>query len=281
LTYNIWGLPGWINGASPDRFGRIADELERLRPDIILLQEVWTRRAREVVPDGDWWVASTGPRFAFWGRNGLVLLSRFEMAGGEFRPFEAGLLPDSIMNKGALKVTLRLPGGDRVNVWNVHLQAGASPTGRAARARSRQIRQLLRWVKETDDGQVADIVGGDFNCTPGTANFRELEEEFGPALGTSAGEARPATYGWLSPRTGEAQTLDHVFVLERSSWRLRGARTGLAFDSPRVDRRLSDHRGVTAAFWLQASPQLAGASAASPGTGGSATAWARIPVAEP
>lgn len=281
LTYNVWGLPKWINGASQDRFARIADELERLRPDIILLQEVWTRRAEEALPHGDWWVASTGPRFALWGRNGLVLLSRFEMLGGEFRPFEAGLLPDSIMSKGALKVTLRLPGGERVNVWNVHLQAGESGTGRAARVRSRQIRELLQWVRTTDDHQVADVVGGDFNCAPGSDNFREIKETFGPALGAAAGEARPATYGWLASKTGEGRTLDHVFVLPRSGWRLREARAGLAFDAPRVDQRLSDHRAVTAQFWLRASPELAGVSAGGSGPGASTPVWARIPAVKP
>ncbi|MCP5521548.1 MAG: endonuclease/exonuclease/phosphatase family protein [Verrucomicrobiales bacterium] len=280
LTYNVWGLPKWINGASADRFGRIADELERLRPDIVLLQEVWTSRARDVLPDGDWWVASTERRFPFWGRNGLVLLSRFEMLGGEFRPFEAGLLPDSIMSKGALKTTLQLAGGDRVNVWNVHLQAGASATGRAARTRSRQIRELREWVHEAKDDQVADIVGGDFNCTPGSANFHELEDAFGPALGTATGETRRATYGWLDARPGEARALDHMFVLARPGWRLRGTHTGLAFDSPRLDQRLSDHRAVTAAFWLRPSPQLTEATAIGSGTGGSGAVFARIPATD-
>src|SRR5689334_4435144 len=39
LSYNIWGLPGWMTGARPGRYPQIARELERLNPDIILLQE--------------------------------------------------------------------------------------------------------------------------------------------------------------------------------------------------------------------------------------------------
>src|SRR5215472_3749584 len=42
VTYNIWGLPWWLNGKRPSRYTQIAQELERLDPDIILLQEAWT-----------------------------------------------------------------------------------------------------------------------------------------------------------------------------------------------------------------------------------------------
>src|SRR5262249_2429312 len=46
VTYNIWGLPSWMTGARHGRYRQIARELERLDPDIILLQEAWTANAR-------------------------------------------------------------------------------------------------------------------------------------------------------------------------------------------------------------------------------------------
>src|SRR5690348_6948823 len=42
VTYNIWGLPSWMTGARQGRYPRIARELKRLEPDLILLQEAWT-----------------------------------------------------------------------------------------------------------------------------------------------------------------------------------------------------------------------------------------------
>src|SRR5713101_1315808 len=47
VTYNIWGLPSWMTGAPKGRYPRIERELERLDPDIILLQEAWTAKARK------------------------------------------------------------------------------------------------------------------------------------------------------------------------------------------------------------------------------------------
>ena len=46
LTYNVWGLPAWISGASPARHARIAEELEQLGSDMVLLEEVWTSGGR-------------------------------------------------------------------------------------------------------------------------------------------------------------------------------------------------------------------------------------------
>src|SRR6266446_5045109 len=50
VTYNIWGLPSWMTGAPKGRYPKIERELERLDPDIILLQEAWTAKARKAAP---------------------------------------------------------------------------------------------------------------------------------------------------------------------------------------------------------------------------------------
>src|SRR5215831_11378692 len=55
VTYNIWGLPSWMTGARSGRYPRIARELERLDPDIILLQEAWTGKARKSAPGHRHW----------------------------------------------------------------------------------------------------------------------------------------------------------------------------------------------------------------------------------
>ena len=70
------------------------------------------------------------------------------------------------VTKGALKVTVELPGGERLNLSNVHLQdAGAQ------RIKQSQIDQLVGLVRTAGDRQVAEIMGGDFNCTPDSPGF--------------------------------------------------------------------------------------------------------------
>jgi hypothetical protein len=44
----------------------------------------------------------------------------------EFRAFRAEAWPDSLVNKGALKITVELGPSFRLNIWNVHLQAGSA-----------------------------------------------------------------------------------------------------------------------------------------------------------
>src|SRR5262245_44231652 len=172
-SFNIWGLPGWMNRASSSRYTRIARELESLHPDLILLQEVWTKRALRSAPTGPEWFTARGSGQAnFFQENGLLTISRHPILGGEFHPFHAAALPDYLVKKGALKVTIELPGGQRLNVWNVHLQAG-----NAQATRSRQIAELVTWVRAASDGQVADVVAGDFNCTPDSAQYQTLLEQ--------------------------------------------------------------------------------------------------------
>jgi len=93
VTYNIWGLPSWMTGARSGRYPRIARELERLDPDVILLQEAWTAKARKSAPAyGHWSIARPAWQHTFFQQSGLMTLSRFPIIGGQFYPFSrAGL----------------------------------------------------------------------------------------------------------------------------------------------------------------------------------------------
>ena len=144
VTYNIWGLPSWMTGARPGRYPRIARELERLDPDIILLQEVWTAKARKAAPDnGRWALARAAGQHSFFQQSGLVTLSKCPIVGGEFYPFSRAAFPDRFVNKGVLKVTIQLAEGQVLNVWNVHLQEGSS-----SEIRRSQVRELVSRVQD-------------------------------------------------------------------------------------------------------------------------------------
>lgn len=250
LTFNVWGLPAWINGASPNRYGRIARELEFLDPDVVLLQEVWTRRAVGVVPrQPTWSVATSTGQTAFFRRNGLMVMSRFPIVGGEFHPFRTAAFPDSLVRKGALKITLELPDARRINVWNAHLQAGDAPA-----VRRRQIDRLLQWVHSARDGQVADVVGGDFNCTPDSVEFETLTRELGPTVNQVSQSGHFPTYDGLSLRPEAARTLDYIFIRARSGVAPSCARPRVAFAAEDPAARLSDHLGLQVSVRLTPPP---------------------------
>ena len=246
VTYNIWGLPSWLTGARPGRYSQIAHELRRLAPDIILLQEAWTAKARKAAPcDGRWSIARGAGQHVFFQQNGLMTLSRFPIIGGTFYPFSHAAFPDKLVRKGALKVTLGLPDGQVLNVWNVHLQEGGPP-----KVRQSQIGELIAHVHEAEDGQIADLVGGDFNCTPETLFYRELETALGPSVQTLGGIRPFVTWDGLSSKSGAGQTLDYIFVRAHVTLEKMDAVPQVAFHTRNPQDRLSDHFGLEAVVRL-------------------------------
>jgi endonuclease/exonuclease/phosphatase family metal-dependent hydrolase len=253
VTYNIWGLPSWLTGAPRGRYPQIARELERLDPDIILLQEAWTAKARKAVPaHGRWSIARPAGQHMLFQQSGLVTLSRFPIIGGEFYPFSRAAFPDRFVNKGVLKVTVQLSGGRVLNIWNVHMQDGNWPE-----IRRTQVRELVSRVQEAQDGQIADLVGGDFNCTPESPSGRELMRSLGPNVQQLDGGDPFVTWDGLSSKPGVGQTIDYIFVCGRATFQNLQAVPHVAFTAPSMAQRLSDHLGIEAEVNLTPAPSTA------------------------
>jgi endonuclease/exonuclease/phosphatase family metal-dependent hydrolase len=253
VTYNIWGLPAWINGADSARYASIAAELESHAPHFILLQEVWSTSAHEAIPAGnEWSTASNSNQKLLFHRSGLVSLSRFPIVDTAFHAFQAGAWPDALVNKGALKITVELSPALRVNVWNVHLQAGS-----AARVRSRQIVELADWVRRAEDGQAADLIAGDFNCTPDSERYAQLTKLLGVDSSQLGSQPHFVTYDGCRSATTEARTLDYVFVRMREPQIACAATVAPALDTPRPEDRLSDHLAVQVDFRFELTTLMA------------------------
>ena len=246
VTYNIWGLPSWMTGAPSGRYRQIARELERLNADLILLQEAWTAQARESAPaNGRWAIARAAGQQSFFQQCGLLTLSRLPILGGKFYPFSRAAFPDSFVNKGVLKVIVQLYTGQVLNVWNVHLQDGGSLD-----LRQSQVRELLHLVHAAQNGQVADLVGGDFNCTPGSPCWDELVASLGPCLQQISGVPPFVTWDGLSKEAGKGRTLDYIFVRARTAVPTLEAAPRVAFAAADRKQRLSDHLGIEAVLNL-------------------------------
>ena len=240
LTYNIWGLPSWMTHAPTGRYPRIARELERLDPDIILIQEAWTGKARAAAPtNGNWAVARAAGQHTFFQQCGLMTLSKYPILDGKFYPFSRAAFPDRFVNKGVLKTTVQLPGCLILNIWNVHLQNGGP-----ASIRQSQVQELVSLVTSAQDNQIADVVGGDFNCTPTSPLGRELETALGPSV-LQLGNVEPfVTWDGLSSKPGAGETLDYVFIHRRVDMQNLSAAARVAFTPASQKQRLSDHLAV-------------------------------------
>ncbi len=244
-TFNVWGLPRWINGASNARYQKIASAIDDLRSDVVLYQEVWTKQSFGELSDlakGSacrWWTASARNRGTFLGQNGLLTLSKYPIVCSEVRHFKAARMPDSLMHKGALKTTIELPSRQRVNVWNVHLQDGNCPE-----VRSNQVHELVRWIRRSEDSQIADIVGGDFNFTADSPEFADFVAAIGPSVHQLAGERPVATWDGLRSMPKGGEVLDHVFIRRRAINQSVHASPERVLAASSTQDRLSDHMGV-------------------------------------
>ena len=224
ISWNVHGLP--FDPSLDARLDRVAQEILRRRPDLVLLQETWITDAAErldcrlrgeyrVVPDPD---NVTAGWLGFYGhrRGGLLALvrrdspwqldpavaPRFE----EFRatgPWERLLEErDAVAGKGIQGFTVG-DGSRRMKVLNTHLQAQYGPRT-YAEVRSAQIGQVLDRAKE--NGADVVLVAGDFNTSPRertlygtlTGVLRDLTAEFRRACrcGTLAGPNR-TTRHWF------------------------------------------------------------------------------------
>jgi len=152
------------------------------------------------------------------------------------------------MRKGALKVTLAIRPNVRLNVWNVHLQNGVS-----TRVRSRQVTELVRWIEAAHDGQIADIVGGDFNFTPGSEEFGRFVSAVGFSAHQLAAVMPLPTWDGLQPARHPGQVLDHIFVKTKGVTEDIAAQAQRLFCASLLKDRLSDHMGVEVNLTLRES----------------------------
>jgi endonuclease/exonuclease/phosphatase family metal-dependent hydrolase len=237
VTYNIRAGLGGLDA--------IAEDVRKLSPDVVALQEVerGVRRSREI-DQARALAEALGMEHAFGGsfrvergEHGVAILSRFPMADVEIVRLPQG---NGRWPRVALKARIDAPGAPFRMVC-VHLtRPWGWPTSHT-RARLAQIRAM----RESLAGDsLAAVVAGDFNSFPisleGLAMSRWLRNAWKPWRDGWATTFPLETVGW----PGGGIHIDHVF--HDASWESRGnwiARRGA-----------SDHRAVVADLAAAARP---------------------------
>ncbi len=157
----------------------------------------------------------------FW--EGIGVLSRPPVTSHARLRLEGGF-------RVAQRVTVVLPDGGTLDVYNTHLADGD------AAVRAAQARQLLAWMDERPD--VAQVLVGDLNSRPGSAPITVLTSRLRSAYALVHGTEPPRTV----PGNG---VLDYVLVNDLVV--VLDARVTLDRPSPDDPSLLpSDHFGVTA-----------------------------------
>jgi endonuclease/exonuclease/phosphatase family metal-dependent hydrolase len=203
MTYNVHGLPWPLATGRTEAFARIEERLIRLRstgaqPHVVVLQEAFTGRARAIGANAGYRYVVDGPdrdkpgdrarsiadiSFAAaasfskgetigkWMDSGLQILSDYPVLSLQRAAFPAFACAgyDCLANKGALMVTLQVPGQSvPVTIVTTHMNSKKSsgvPEQRSRFAYERQAEALARFVRENHDARTPIVFAGDFNAS--------------------------------------------------------------------------------------------------------------------
>jgi endonuclease/exonuclease/phosphatase family metal-dependent hydrolase len=264
VSWNVHGLP--FDASFERRLGSIAAEIQRRRPDVVLLQEAWLesdagrfacalRAHYERVPEAEGVRAGLLAPFGH-RRGGLLALVRrdsawrLEPAKPTFEEFAAGA-PwyrldelDGIAGKGVQSFALG-DGTRRIAVVNTHLQAQYPARGNRYEAeRLSQIEQLVAHARKASGADVL-LVAGDLNTLEDEkAHFgaiaAELDDLTAPLRASCGG------CGTFISREGtEAWWIDYVLARPAPGQRIRAEVERIR--NRGRDEPYSDHHGL----WLQ------------------------------
>lgn len=247
LSYNVKGLPAIAGGGDNERrYSAIARTLDAY--DVVAVQELFHRRmllANDLSPE---FAVSLGGRGSWGGLrrygSGLALAARRGDAipalsmEHVFRDCAGRITgaSDCWSRKGVLGGGMRLPNGDTLHVYSLHLDAGNRPEDRAVRVR--QLVEVAQFIEQRSHDKPV-LVMGDFNVERTDATDHATLARFAQRL-----ELR------------DAGALDRTFCVEHLDYVLyRGsARTPLRLTSAGVDARAfgdgpsSDHPPIYAVF---------------------------------
>jgi endonuclease/exonuclease/phosphatase family metal-dependent hydrolase len=178
LNLNITPLIGKIYA----RLNFFCNQVQKLNPDIILLQELFGKKPKKFVIRN---LKKSGylyhpEKLNNWRKGGLFYLSKFKIQNHTYTPFleQGPILPlslfDRLIKKGLQTVKFTI--GDKlVYILNTHLIAQHYHTKWEQKANYRQVEELIEHTKQIKkQNPHLIIVCGDFNLEPKSENYQLL-----------------------------------------------------------------------------------------------------------
>jgi endonuclease/exonuclease/phosphatase family metal-dependent hydrolase len=220
LTYNVWGLPEFLAPFRKQRIQTIREKLNQQHWDFVLIQEAWLKDDRKLLRDCgySYIVDLDGPGQGI--DSGLLILSRhpvIESSQSRLRYKKNGRLGSCFRDgeyfakKSLIAAKFLHPVMGPIWVANTHLVAAGGNPDTYAEQRTHQVEELLGFVSPKA-AELPFILGGDFNCGPGTKVWSHLTKgltHFIPHEEISRPDKFNTYYPEGAPR---ATQLDHLFL---------------------------------------------------------------------
>ncbi|MDR7134673.1 endonuclease/exonuclease/phosphatase family metal-dependent hydrolase [Lysobacter niastensis] len=257
VTLNLWhDRSDW-----PRRQALIVEELRRLQPDVILLQEVLQdaglpNQAGSLAAQlgYQWYFVSADPpdRVRRYGNAILTRQAPLARGGRLLQPL------DDYRVAGWVRFESH---GRAVTVYVAHLNF----TDTSGAVRAKQVSDLLSLIEATH-GDAPVVIGGDFNTTADSDELVSLRARYHDAYVAANGVENsdgPASVTLNPHYHPQARRIDHVFA-QTSAFRVVQARRILDEPAP-GPIWASDHFGVWVRLRFEATNQTGRAGSPSPG----------------
>ncbi|HJN17719.1 MAG TPA: endonuclease/exonuclease/phosphatase family protein [Armatimonadota bacterium] len=195
----------WNVHSAVDRIDEFRTVVAELDPDIICLQEAWSKRFRGIMPGADGFRS-----------NSMLILTKGEIVDTEIIDPR---LEDEPTRRDPPVATISLPQGE-VSICCVHFysyqlagvvrdarkKSAWRQIGRTATRRAGQMAAVVEWL----DRQTGPaIIAGDFNNPPRGRIYSELADRLTDSF------ARAGTgFGWSFPRARPVIRIDYVWTSE-------------------------------------------------------------------
>lgn len=184
ITFNTAGLPLMTKNYKK-RFDKITEELARINPTIICLQEVWTRKMKEKIISS---LESHGYKYSYYPKtvfraNGLLVCSKEKILDGKyidfkpiFRGFNISIL-EFFGCKGYSSVKIQLPDRTNLHVLNTHLSAYWTREKNKDPMHSSQADSIRKMADDVNSlGEEKIIAVGDFNFRQSSWLYKKFIE---------------------------------------------------------------------------------------------------------
>ena len=143
LSWNVFLRPKILKDQQLKRVRHIALTIKKLDADIVLLQEVFHKRAREILIDSLKHLypynARNNRKSVFGYSSGLITFSKQKIDKSTSLYFSKSSGSDRLAKKGGLLVDIQT-GKQHISVLNTHLQAGSKP--KKQRVRMHQVEEI-------------------------------------------------------------------------------------------------------------------------------------------
>lgn len=251
-SWNVFLRPGILSDGQMDRVSGIGSHLICCGGEVIVLQEVFHKKARKRLLQKLGlcyeYHTSIGPKSFFGVSSGVMIFSKHPIIEEKFVSYSKSKGADGLAKKGAVLAKIRF-GKQDVHIVGTHLQAGVSSAEKSVR--KSQLKELTNAVSLIEDSSIV-ILAGDFNITPDEKLFAYLSNtlqvklpDLSPPLYATANFADQD----LFPVEGDPVWIDYIFL--KKTKRAKQKSTWIEHVFSKNQDRFSDHDMIYSVFEMK------------------------------